>query len=222
MSSIATNLAAVRARIAAAAQRAGRDPDSVRLIGACKGVEPERVRQAIEAGLQELGENFIQEAAQRISAVGEPQAGVRWHFIGHLQTNKTSLALDLFHMIQSVDSLRLAEQLSQKATRPVRVLLEVNVAGEASKYGFSPADLDSAVERVGALPNLELEGLMTIAPAVADAEDVRPVFRRLRQLAQANGLTQLSMGMTDDLEVAVEEGATMVRVGRAIFGERPR
>jgi PLP dependent protein len=221
MSSIAENLSVVRSRVGQAALRAGRDPAEVRLIGASKGVPPARVAEAIDAGLHDFGENFIQEAAQRIRAVkGGPE--VRWHFIGHLQTNKVPLALDLFYMVQSVDSLRLAQQLSRRAMGPLRVLLEVNVTGEASKYGFAPGEVAASVEQIACLPNLELDGLMTIAPAVSDAEDVRPVFRELRRLAEANGLSQLSMGMTDDLEVAVEEGATMVRVGRAIFGERVR
>jgi pyridoxal phosphate enzyme (YggS family) len=145
---------------------------------------------------------------------------VTWHFIGHLQTNKVSPALDLFEVFHSIDSQRLAEQLSRRSRAPVRILLEVNVAGEPSKFGLAPNQVSNVVSHVGRLPNLDLAGLMTIAPATVDAESVRPVFRELRELAAANGLTELSMGMTDDFEVAVEEGATMVRIGRAIFGER--
>lgn len=221
---IAENIAGLRARIAAAAERSGRDPASVRLIGASsasKGVTEAMVREAIAAGLLDFGENFVQEAAGRMTPLGGLADKATWHFIGHLQTNKAAQALRYFSVIQSVDSLRLAEHLSRRATVPVRILLEVNVAGEASKYGLAPDEVSVAVNTVCKLPNLELTGLMTMAPAVDDAELVRPVFRELRELARANGLSELSMGMTDDFEVAVEEGATMVRLGRAIFGERP-
>ena len=142
--------------------------------------------------------------------------------VGHLQTNKVKTVLSLFDIIQSVDSLHLAQEISRRAPQSVRVpvLLEVNVAGEAAKYGFSPDELPAAAEQVRALPGLELRGLMTVAPMVADPQETRPVFRRLRSLAESLGLRDLSMGMSDDFEVAVEEGATIVRVGRAIFGER--
>jgi pyridoxal phosphate enzyme (YggS family) len=221
---IAGNIAGLRARIATAAERAGRDPAAVRLIGASsasKGVTQAMVEEAIAAGLLDFGENFVQEAEERITPLGPLAAKATWHFIGHLQTNKVALALRYFSVVQSVDSLRLAQQLSRRATSPVRILLEVNVADEASKFGLAANEVSSMVDLVHGLPNLELVGLMTMAPAVTEAEQVRPVFRELRELAHANGLTELSMGMTDDFEVAVEEGATMVRLGRAIFGERP-
>jgi pyridoxal phosphate enzyme (YggS family) len=218
---VADNIAAVRKRIEVAAIRADRDPARVRLVGVTKGVAPAQVRQAMDAGLLDFGENFVQEAEERIAALRESALLARWHFIGHLQTNKAAAALSLFAIIQSVDSVRLAEQLSRRATASFQVLLEVNVAAEASKFGFAPAEAGSAVERIGALPHVDLAGLMTIAPASANPETARPVFRELRELAQANGLSELSMGMTDDFEVAIEEGATMVRIGRAIFGERP-
>ena len=218
---IADNIAAVRRHIEAAAIRADRDPAGVRLVGVTKGVAPERVQQAIDAGLLDFGENFVQEAEERIAALGDSARLATWHFIGHLQTNKAAAALNLFAIIQSVDSVRLAEQISRRATTSLRVLLEVNVAGEASKFGFAPAEAGRAIGRIGGLPNIDLAGFMTIAPAFTDPEAARPVFRELRELAQANGLSELSMGMTDDFEVAIEEGATMVRIGRAIFGERP-
>jgi hypothetical protein len=221
---IAENIASLRARIAAAAERAGRDAAAVRLIGASsasKGVTQSMVEQAIAAGLLDFGENFVQEAEQRIVPLGPLALQVTWHFIGHLQSNKAAQALRYFSVVQSVDSLRLAQQLSRRATTPVRILLEVNVAGEESKFGLAPREVSSVVESVRLLPNIELVGLMTMAPAVRDAEQVRPVFRELRRLAEANGLHELSMGMTDDFEVAIEEGATMVRLGRAIFGGRP-
>ncbi|MPZ49129.1 MAG: YggS family pyridoxal phosphate-dependent enzyme [Dehalococcoidia bacterium] len=218
---VSTNLAAIRERIEAAATRAHRDPAAVRLIGVTKGVDPSRVHQALDAGLLDFGENFVQEAETRIAALEAAATSAEWHFIGHLQSNKIAAALNLFDIIQSVDSLRLAEQINRRADAKIRVLLEVNVAQEASKFGFAPAEVSAAVARIGSLDHLELTGLMTVAPAGLDSGSVRPVFRELRELAAANGLEELSMGMTDDFEAAIEEGATMVRIGRAIFGERP-
>jgi PLP dependent protein len=224
-SSIAANIESLRARIAAAAERRGRDADSVRLIGASamsKGVTNEMVLAAMDAGLEDFGENYIQEAQQRIKDLGPRAAEVRWHFIGHLQSNKAGAAAALFDMIESVDSVKLARALSKRAEKPLRLLLEVNVAGEVSKYGLAPGEVASAVSETGSLPNIDLVGLMTMAPEVPDAEAARPVFRTLRELANANGLRELSMGMTNDFEVAVEEGATMVRIGRALFVGRPQ
>jgi pyridoxal phosphate enzyme (YggS family) len=217
---IAHNLERLRARIAAAAERAGRDPAAVRLIGASsasKGVTTEAVLEALEAGLTDFGENYAQEVADRVAELGPTAARATWHFIGHLQRNKATAVLDTCSIIHSVDSLRLAQTLSLRAEHPFRLLLEVNVAGEASKYGFFPADVSDVVATISHLPNVELAGLMTMAPQVDDPEDTRPVFQELRRLAQANGLPELSMGMTDDFEVAIEEGATMIRLGRAIF-----
>jgi PLP dependent protein len=222
MSDIASNIAAIRQRMRAAAERAGRDPASVRLVGASKTVEAARIVQALDAGLRDFGENFIQEAEDRIASLGNRADGAVWHFIGHLQTNKAGAAVNLFDILESVDSIRLAEHVSRRTTQPIRILLEVNVAQEASKFGFAPAEVGAAISRVQQLPNLVLGGLMTIAPASPDPEAVRPVFRELRELAHAHGLPDLSMGMTDDFEVAIEEGATMIRIGRAIFGERPQ
>lgn len=217
---VASRLHAVQERIAAAASRAGRAPDEVTLVAATKGVTPERVAAAIDAGLRHCGENIVQDAEERIAALGDEAKRASWHFIGHLQSNKAAAALKLFDILQSVDSERLVQQLSRRAEHPVRILLEVNVAAETSKFGFRPDEVSAAVAAISRLPNLQLEGLMTIAPAVPDSELVRPIFRELRSLAEANGLSQLSMGMTNDYEVAIEEGATIVRVGRAIFGER--
>jgi pyridoxal phosphate enzyme (YggS family) len=221
---IAENLAAIRGRIDAAAARAGRDGASIRLVGATasfKGVTNEMVLAALAAGLHDFGENRIQEAEQRIRELGATAREATWHFIGHLQTNKAKDAAGLFDIIQSVDSIRLAEQLSARAAKPLGVMLEVNVAGEASKFGFAPGEVAGAATAIARLPMLDLIGLMTVAPAVDNPEAVRPVFRELRELARANGLKELSMGMTDDFEIAIEEGATMIRIGRAIFGERP-
>jgi len=220
--SIADNLAALRARIEAAAARAGRDSAAVRLVGASaisKGVSDAAVLEALAAGVTDFGENWLQEAEDRIERLA-PQVDSRatWHFIGHIQRNKAPGVLRAFDILHSVDSLRLAERLSERAEHPARILLEVNVAGEASKYGFAPSEVATGVAAIARLPNLDLAGLMTMAPQVADVEDTRPVFRTLKELAEANGLPELSMGMTEDFEVAVEEGATMVRIGRALFG----
>src|SRR4051794_34320640 len=222
--SIADNVANLRARIEAAAARAGRDAGGVRLVGASaisKGVSDAAVLEALAAGVQDFGENWLQEAEDRIQRLAADVDGqATWHFIGHVQRNKAPGVLSAFDIIHSVDSLRLAERLSERAEHPARILLEVNVAGEASKYGFAPSEVANTVAAIARLPNLDLAGLMTMAPQLADVEDTRPVFRTLKELAEANGLSELSMGMTEDFEVAVEEGATMVRIGRALFGDR--
>jgi pyridoxal phosphate enzyme (YggS family) len=217
---IAANLARVRERIATAAARAGRDPAAVRLIGVSKTFPASAVIAAVGAGLGDVGENRVQEAAAKKPEVTAAGAQAVWHLIGHLQTNKIRAALQLFDSIHSVDSLRLAESLSRHAQHPIDILLEVNVAGEATKTGFSPAEVPAAASAIAALPRLRLRGLMTVAPEVTDPEAVRPVFRELRQLNASLGLSELSMGMSGDFEVAIEEGATMVRIGRAIFGPR--
>ncbi len=220
VNTVAERVQDVRLRIAAACLRSGRSPDEVTLVAVCKGFPPAAVREAAAASVRHLGENRVQEAQAKRAALGDLPESVTWHMVGHLQTNKVKTALGLFDIIHSVDSLHLAEEISRRALRPVPVFLEVNVAGQASKYGFSVEELPSACEAAARLPNLHVRGLMTVAPLVPDPEEVRPVFRRLRGLAQGLGLRQLSMGMTDDFEVAVEEGATHLRIGRAIFGER--
>ncbi len=228
---MATNIQAVRERITAAAGRAGRDPATVTLIAVSKTFPVEMVRMVVAAGLRDLGENRVQEAVDKRAAFesatsdGAIASGSAprptWHLIGHLQTNKVKTALQTFDILQSIDSLRLAETVSRQAIAPVDVLLEVNVAGEATKFGVAPGDVPRTVEQVGRLEHVRLTGLMTVAPAVSDPDAVRAVFRTLRELRDAAGLTELSMGMSNDYEIAVEEGATMVRIGRAIFGERP-
>jgi pyridoxal phosphate enzyme (YggS family) len=221
--SIADNVASLRARIEAAAARAGRDGAAVHLVGASaisKGVSDAAVLEALAAGVSDFGENWLQEAEERIARLASQVEGrATWHFIGHVQRNKAPGVLSAFDIIHSVDSVRLAERLSDRAEHPARILLEVNVSGEPSKYGLTTSEVANAVTAITRLPNLDLAGLMTMAPQVADIEDTRPVFRTLRELAIANGLTELSMGMTEDFEVAVEEGATMVRIGRALFGQ---
>ncbi len=217
---IAENLASVRQRIDAACQRAGRSPGDVTLVGVSKGATAQAVAEACAAGLTDVGENRVQEAVVKIEAVSILSHQPTWHLIGHLQTNKAKTATRLFDILHSVDSLRLAQALSRRASEILPVLLEVNVAQDAAKFGFAPEEVTSALAAIAALPNLDVRGLMTIAPLTDDPETSRPVFRRLRELGDALNLAELSMGMTGDFEVAIEEGATMIRVGRAIFGPR--
>jgi len=220
---IAANVAAVQQRIDRAAAAAGRDPASVTLVSVSKTFPPALVALAHQAGLRHFGENWMQEAEDKLPALAQLTPKPQWHFIGHLQTNKIKAVLGLFDVIESVDSLHLAEAISRRVgDRPVPVLLEVNVAAEPSKFGFTLDQVPDALAKARALPGLEVRGLMTVAPEAADPEQVRPVFRTLRELAQAHGLPELSMGMTNDFEVAIQEGATMVRLGRAIFGARAR
>ena len=220
---IAPRLAVVRGRIAAACERAGRDPASVTLIGVSKTHSAQAVVEAYGEGLRDFGENRVQEAVPKIDEVrrllgGSPMPS--FHLIGHLQTNKVRAALGAFSLIQSVDSIRLLDAIAANAAGPVRVLIEVNVAGEASKFGVAPGDLPALLAHARSLDAIKVEGLMTVAPPASDPDEVRPVFQQLRALAHGAGLSTLSMGMSDDFEVAIEEGATHVRIGRAIFGER--
>lgn len=218
---------AVVERITRASERVRRDPASVTLIGVTKGIGAARVREAVDAGLRDLGENRVQEAVPKIEAVGP---GPRWHLIGHLQRNKARLAVGQFQVIHSLDSLRIAEAVDRAAGEAggrVPVLIEVNVAGEDTKYGIAPGAAVDLVGRVLACGSLDPIGLMTVAPPSSDPETVRSVFRELRALrdrlrAEVAGevFCQLSMGMSGDFEVAIEEGATMVRIGRALFGDR--
>lgn len=217
----------VRGRIARAAERAGRDPASVVLVAVVKTVPAERIREAVALGLTDLGENRVQEAEDHIGAIGRGAA--RWHMVGHLQRNKAGRAVELFDRVHGIDSLALAEALSRRAVaagRRLPVLVEVNVSGEASKFGASPDTVGELLEGVAALPGLTLDGLMTVGAPVGSAGEARPGFARLRALRDAGEralgrkLPELSMGMSGDYEVAVEEGATLVRVGTALFGER--
>jgi PLP dependent protein len=221
-SEIAERLAAVRTRIADATRRSGRGADVVTLVLASKTQPPEAIRAAYDAGARDFGENYVQEAATKLAAVGT-LGGARWHLIGHLQTNKAKLAVSIFDLIQSVDSVRLVSALAKAHTAPrVRALIEVNLGGEATKTGTAPDRIEPLIE--AARDRVEIIGLMTIPPPGA----AREYFVRLRtmrdRLAAHSGLalSELSMGMTDDFEIAIEEGATMVRVGRAVFGERMR
>jgi pyridoxal phosphate enzyme (YggS family) len=219
----AERLAAVRTRIAQAAARVGRDPATVRLIGASKTVPAAVLVHAVRAGLRDLGENRVQEAeakAPLLAADLTDGAGPTWHLIGHLQSNKARKAIALFDWIHSVDSPRLADALDRIALelgRTPRVLVEVNTSGEALKDGVAPGDAPALIAHVAGLASLRLAGLMTIGPKGGDP---RPAFRLLRRLRDAAGLAELSMGMSGDFEAAIEEGATMVRVGSALFGAR--
>ena len=220
MSDVVENLAAVRARIAAACARCGRSVDQITLVGVSKDQGASAVEEAYAAGLRDFGENRVHEAAGKIGPLRSAGVTPRWHLVGHLQRNKVPAALDLFDILHAVDSERLAEAIDLQAARPVSVLIEVNVAGEATKHGIAPSELPGLVTGLCRLANLDVRGLMTVAPQTDDPEDVRGVFGELRRLGDDLGLRELSMGMTGDFEVAIEEGATLVRIGRAIFGPR--
>lgn len=225
MEDLRANLKKVMERIAEAALRKGRNPYEVRLIGATKGVDPQRILEAIEAGLQDIGENYVQEAQRKQLLIGSK---ANWHMIGRLQTNKARHAVRLFECLHSLDSLELAQELNKRAKiegKKMKVLIQVNLSGEATKGGIKAEELLSFLEGISGFEWLEPIGLMTLPPPPKDPEDSRLFFRTLRQLRdmlEEKGirLPELSMGTSDDFEVAVEEGATMVRVGRAIFGER--
>ena len=228
MGAIEENIEGIRNRMAGAAQRTGRSVDDVRLIAISKTHPAESIRAAHAAGLDTFGESRVQEARAKIPDL--PSA-LHWHFVGHLQKNKVRHALPLFDLFHSVDSLGLASDINRIADEDgvhPRVLLEVNVSGEGSKFGFSPDKLRGELESLLALPRLTIEGLMTIPPLASDPEGSRRFFAQLRTLRDelerefAVRLPELSMGMTNDFEIAIEEGATMVRVGTAIFGDRPR
>ena len=221
-----SRLEEIRRRIARAAAGSKRDPGAVTLVGVVKTVPPEVVRSAKDAGLQDLGENRVQEAELKVPAVG---GGARWHLVGHLQRNKAARAASLFDRVHSVDGLELASSLSRHAVaagKTIRTLVQVNVSGEASKHGVEPAALFELVERVVVMPGLALDGLMSIGPLEGGAEAARASFvetRRLRDAAEQKlgiALPELSMGMSADFEAAIEEGSTLVRIGAALFGPR--
>ena len=221
---ISHRLEAVSGRIAIATQRCGRPAGSVRLVLASKTQDTAAVRAAYNTGAREFGENYVQEAAAKRAQCSD-LPGTTWHLIGHLQTNKAKLATRTFDVIQTLDSLRLADALARaQPSPPARVLIEVNVGGEASKSGVAPDEVEALIE--GARWEVEIAGLMTIPPPAASAAEARRPFAAMRELrdrlAASTGLalSELSMGMTEDFEVAIEEGATIVRVGRAVFGER--
>ncbi len=228
---VAANVARVRERIAAATRRSGRRAEEVTLVAVTKGVDPPRILAAAACGVTDFGENRLQEAVPKITALrGQGLSTARWHLVGHLQRNKVRQAVAAFDVVHSVDGATLATALSQRAAagdRVVDVLVQVNVGREPQKFGVAPDALPALLRAAAGLPALRVIGLMTIAPQAEDPQTTRPVFRQLRELrddmariSAALSLVHLSMGMTDDFEIAVEEGATIVRIGRAIFGPR--
>jgi PLP dependent protein len=224
---IRANLESVRRRVAAAAERAGRAPESVRLVAVTKTVGLDEIRALHDLGVRDFGESRVLEALRRIEAL--KGLGARWHMIGHIQTKKANKAIGAFDLIHSLDSVRLAQALDAHAARSqavVSALVEVNVSGEATKGGFAPGDLGPALEKMSQMESLRVDGLMAMAPIAADPEQTRPVFAQLRALrdrfahaAPGIELRWLSMGMSQDFEVAVEEGADLIRVGSALFRE---
>jgi len=225
---IIVNIKIIRQRIAAAAARCNRSPDSVKLLAVTKTVAPHIVEQAIKAGIMACGENYVQEARDKIALIKEK---VQWHMIGHLQTNKAKYVVNLFDYIHSIDRLDLAREIDRRAGligRKINILMEVNISGEQSKSGIEASEAIELIKNVSALENLNVQGLMTMAPYSDNPENSRPYFAALKDLQQkiiqegiaGIQMNELSMGMTDDFEIAIEEGATIVRIGRAIFGER--
>ena len=236
MATIKENLLKVMVRIEEAARRARRDPGAIKLVAVSKTVEPARIKEAIEAGISILGENYVQEARKKIEEIGRPVCTGRfgegklaaWHFIGHLQSNKAKSALHLFDMIHSVDNLSLAKELNRRAeedNRTVRILIEVNLSQDATKFGTDEEKLFELAQAMLQLNHLSLEGLMTMPPYFDDPERGRPYYMNLRELREKMvregiPIKELSMGMSNDFEIAIEEGATYIRVGTAIFGPR--
>ncbi len=230
MDQIKQNLEEINRRLDHAARRAGREPTEIRLVAVTKTVSPERLQGAVAAGQSLFGENYVQEAKAKIASLGP---GLTWHFIGHLQSNKARAVVELFDLIHSVDRLSLAQALEQAAGRLGKVqniLLQVNLAGEESKSGTAPANAQALLLAISQMPHLRVLGLMTMPPWFDEPERVRPYFKELRELRDRlrrlnlveGDLPELSMGMTGDFEVAVAEGATLVRIGTAIFGPRAR
>lgn len=226
--SIANNIISVKQRIHAACQKVGRDPGEIALVAVSKTVSAEIITSAVESGIEHIGENRVQEAEDKFQQLGKIAT---WHLVGHLQTNKVKKALQIFDFIHSVDSFHLAREISKRALqaeKEIECLVEVNTSGEESKFGISPEHTVELMKKIAVLPGIQLKGLMTIGAFLPDPEDVRPCFKLLREISnevQQAGIENvemkyLSMGMTNDFEVAIEEGANMIRVGRALFGER--
>lgn len=229
MGTIADNILAVRQRIDDACRRAGRNPNEVTLIAVTKAFDSTRITEAVREGVCDIGENFVQELLGKREQVLD--GNIRWHFIGHVQTNKVKSLVEVVHLIHSVDSYRVAEEVEKRASkvgRTVDVLLEVKTTGEATKYGVPPEEAKALVKKIAPFEHVRIRGLMTIGPFSPDPEESRPCFRKLRELSENIAaqsienveMTHLSMGMTNDFEVAVEEGATLVRLGTALFGPR--
>jgi PLP dependent protein len=211
-------LRGIQQRIRDAATRAGRDPQSVTLIAVTKTVPADRIREAAACGVRHVGENRLQDSIPKQEEL--KSLGLTWHFIGHIQTNKAKKVAESFDWIHSVDRLELADKLGRSAARPLSILIEVKLHDEPSKSGTDPSQLPELIRAIRTYDNLKLKGLMSVPPYLENPEEVRPYFKRLRELAVRHDLPELSMGMTHDFEVAIEEGATMVRVGTGIFGKR--
>jgi pyridoxal phosphate enzyme (YggS family) len=218
--SLQERLNQVRERIEKACARAGRNPGTVQLLAVTKVFGPEAIREAYALGLREFGENYVQEMERKAPVLGDLE-GARFHLIGHLQSNKTKKAAQLFASVDTVDSAKLAARLDAEG-KPLNAMIEVKLSAEEAKSGANPAEVEEIVNAVRACANLKLGGLMTVPPWSEDAEESRPYFAKLRELAERFGVQGLSMGMSNDLEVAIEEGATWVRVGTALFGRRKR
>ncbi|MEW6074937.1 MAG: YggS family pyridoxal phosphate-dependent enzyme [Candidatus Omnitrophota bacterium] len=225
---VSENIAKVRLRIASACARTGRDPGRVRIVAVSKYRSLREVKEAVESGICDIAENRLQEARLKHAPLSRDFGNIRWHMVGHLQTNKAKQAVEIFDFIHSVDSIRLAQEIeiqASKIDKTQKVLVQVNISGEKTKSGFTPQDVKEAIRIIAGLKHLAVKGLMTIAPIVQRPEQARPYFHLLRELLDGinaqrtthNAMCELSMGMSDDFEVAVEEGATMLRIGRAIF-----
>ena len=228
MSSIKENIENINAKIEAACQRSGRKREEVLFLVVSKTIDVPRIKEAVACGMTSLGENKVQEIMDKYEPMGE---GIKWHLIGHLQTNKVKYIIDKVELIHSVESIKLTEEISKRAVAKgvtANILLEVNVAGEESKFGIKPEECEQMVREISVMPNIVIKGLMTVAPAVENEEENRKYFRQMKQLlVDINSkkidnvnMTELSMGMTGDYEVAIEEGATIVRIGTGVFGAR--
>lgn len=219
---ISENIKGINARIKRAAFNSKRNPSKITLLAATKTVPIETISKVYACGIANFGENYVLEAGEKKKKLSNLYKKIKWHMIGHLQSNKVNKAVEIFDVIESVDSVGLAEAIARKATtKPVTIMLEINISLESSKFGFYPKDLHHVYKKLKSLPELCITGLMTIAPQVSDPEKVRPFFRHLRKLKDELGLSELSMGMTNDFEIAIQEGATIIRLGRALFGPRP-
>ncbi|MFA4905404.1 MAG: YggS family pyridoxal phosphate-dependent enzyme [Candidatus Margulisiibacteriota bacterium] len=222
MPPISDNLSLLKTQIETAAKKADRRPQEISLLAVTKNVEVTQIIEAIEAGITDIGESYVQEASSKIPIIKSKFPNVRFHLIGHLQTNKVKTALELFDVIQSVDSYHLAEEISKRAVRPAEIFIEVNTSGEESKFGVAPEKALELIGQITGLPNLRISGLMTIGKYTDDEKEIRQCFKKLKELRDKAGIPglKLSMGMSHDYTLAIEEGSDIIRVGEGIFGPR--
>jgi len=229
METIKNNLEKINEKIKKAALRANRNPEDIKLVAVTKTATIEQIKEAISVGVKIIGENKVQEAKEKYQVLSADIADTEWHLVGHLQTNKVKYAIEIFDLIHSVDSIKLADKIDKRSLQfgmMTNILVEVNVSGEETKYGIKPEEVEPFLKEISEFSGIKVRGLMTIAPIAEDKEEVRPYFRKLRELSEKIEnkniknvkMDYLSMGMTDDFEVAIEEGANMVRIGRGIFG----